>query len=104
MINERYQVSAVPIDGGDRATGYYRVDRNGKVLLYPADYTKHQNPKEFLIESFIIDPATIEPVKVKPIKKWVDGYGEMELCPNCIIIYHRNNEFCHACGMAIDLN
>lgn len=92
MLNEKYQVSAIGIENGERFTGYLLPF--GMKDILDGLRTRHELGGWKTIK---IDPTTIQPIKVKRIKSfgWV--------CPNC------NQQFvsgkmnhCMNCGIAID--
>lgn len=110
MISERYQVSGVPVDGGERVTGYYIVCW-GMDYIMPKDavYSDDEFP------NFIqVDPATIEPVRVRPIVNYITKSQADVNCPNCESLIFRcfmigdwnesqkRHEYCKSCGMALD--
>lgn len=92
MLNERYMVSAVPVDGGKRVTGYLTLFYFDDVGLSLAIQDAHNFNKFYKI-----DPDTIEPVRVKAIKDF--GW----ICPNCNqrSVSGKVNH-CQNCGMALD--
>lgn len=97
---ERYQVSAVPVGGGERTTGYYAH----------IGWTGRQ--KHYIIPGYAsnfygieIDPATIEPVRVKPILVY-DDYEKRHRpkCPSCGRYIREETTFCYwpDCGQAVE--
>lgn len=91
MIPERYMVTAVPVDGGERVTGYYTAcvePMDEPVLLH---YITDENGN-----SRVIHPTTIQPVKMKPIMDF--GW----ICPNCGAQKVSDRvDYCWDCGQAL---
>lgn len=94
-MTERYQVSAVSVEGGERVMGYLTPMWGQLHIINPDDENT----------AFPINPATIEPVRVKHEK-----HGDDYLCPNCNRVFwqpeHIPNEligeYCDMCGQRID--
>jgi len=110
-IPERYMVSAVPVNGGERVTGHY----------LPIDYTGTGKIQHNIIApngniSFAwheVNPDTIEPVRAKVIVETEDDREYIDyICPNCksIIDQRRKGQrigfytphFHADCGMALE--
>jgi len=100
-IPERYMVSAVPVGGSRRVTGYlfktWLCDRSFKWVIQ-SEYETHNGTR-----LFEIDPITIEPVRVKPISERTIA-GDFR-CPNCNAAFVAElgiTPFCGNCGQALD--
>lgn len=108
MIFERYMVSAVPVGGGERVTGYIIAAAGRPVYLLTDCYAQITNGQWYVradlgggeyAESFEVNPDTIEPVRV-PITE--DGYTGNGICPSCRNIVEEDQSFCDRCGMALE--
>lgn len=80
MLNERYQVSAIPLVGGDRIVWFLIAAQENRAFITQSGMSiaiyKHKSAQlEKIVE---VDPATIEPVGVSPVIKGYEAY-----CPNC---------------------
>lgn len=101
MIPERYMVTAVTVDGGERVTGYLIPIVGGKWVIAASDgVVPYGCEYAYGVDDFIeIDPTTIQPVKVKPSH-------ETYLCPNCDSLLDPSrywlHHYCPSCGMALD--
>lgn len=99
MINERYQVSAVPIGVGDRVTGYFTYTAFGAKGFLPSIVVFNGGQTS----PHIIDPATIEPLKVRP-KRERTAVGDYR-CPNCNAAFIDGlgtTPYCGNCGQALE--
>lgn len=100
MIPERHMVSAVPVDGGERVTGYY-LETPSKLSVL-AIYTDNSLSG---VDFIPIDPDTIEPVRVEMIQE-LDNDGDYigQYCPNCGAFdeYGSFSGYCEECGMALE--
>lgn len=106
-MTERYMVTAVPIDGGERVTGYYVCSESGEILI-----ALHSKLPWDCFEFTSVDPDTIEPVMVK-VKRDRTLVGDYR-CPNCNAAFvgvarlfddtplRNTTPFCGACGQALD--
>jgi len=107
-IPEHYQVSAVPVGGGERVTGYYaevglhRVVLTGQIVKDKDNYLDWERRE--------VDPATVEPVKTNPIFDPNEYLPESIYCPNCNYDLMGGIEpdaehdppYCWECGQALD--
>lgn len=99
MIPERYMVTAVPIDGGERLCGYVLKAAG---MMFISVFGKS--------EPIAIDPDTIKPAKVKP--KFIPDATAPEsiICPNCEhdlmggieLDASDDPAYCWKCGMALE--
>jgi len=106
---KRYQVSAVPVGGEERVTGY---------LVHTGDYPAGDESDEYLRDYYVITngytqdeiiPETIEPVRVKPIFDPTEYLPESIYCPNCNCDLmggidpdaEHDPPYCWECGQAI---
>ena len=101
MVPERYQVSGIPIGGGERVTGQY-VHRD-----FCTDKKDVETDQHFItpdgFELIEVQRDTIEPVRAKP-KREQTGVGDYR-CPNCNAAFITElgiTPFCGRCGMALD--
>ena len=104
MIHERYQVSGMPVGGGDRITGQY-IHRDFCTNKKDMETDQHfVTPDGFeLIE---VQHDTIEPVRVRPIKlpNEVGKYDYYcRICHANLFQFEKQDyKFCPNCGMALD--
>lgn len=101
-IPERYMVSAVPMGGGERVTGYlckhYAKDRCTDGYVDVIQVCDELNCH------VVIDPATIEPVKrrVRDIRAHTHSDGRGGYCPECDRLVLDDWKYCANCGQALD--
>lgn len=58
-MDNRYLFRGKRLDNGEWVVGYYRINRKREHLIYPNDYSRHNNIKDFCFECFEVDPSTI---------------------------------------------
>jgi len=107
-IPEHYQVSAVPVNGGERISGYYvKITGRKTIHLIYTGYAEF-DCAEFFPDKLEVDPDTIEPVRAEIIlhDNSYDKDGDLLLgfCPNCKLNIGLHGGYCYMCGQALEVD